>query len=116
MWMALFMEKQGYPIKTNIFYQDSESTIKIGKNGRKLCSIKSRHLNVSFFFIKDCLERNYIQITHCKSKDKIVDFLTKPIQGSLFIKMRNIIIGLSSLTSKKRVEVNIDGSNEFMKS
>ena len=39
----------------------------------------------------------------------ISDFFTKPIQ-------RNIITGLSSLTSKERVEVNIDGSNKFTKS
>ena len=31
--MTLFMEKQGYPMKTNIFYQDNESAIKIEKMG-----------------------------------------------------------------------------------
>ena len=114
--MTLFMRKQGFPTITNIFYQDNESAVKIEKNGRKSCSSKSRHLNVRFFFIKDHLERNNIQITYCKSEAMIAHFFTKPIHGSLFIKMRNIIMGLSSLMSKKCVEVNNDGSNEFTKS
>ena len=46
----------------------------------------------------------------------IAIFFTKPIQASLFIKMKNFIMGLSSLMVKECVEVNIDGSNEYMKS
>ena len=57
LWMTQFMEKQGCPIKTNIFYQDNENAIKIEKNGQKSYSSKSRHLNVRFFLIKDHLEQ-----------------------------------------------------------
>ena len=34
----------------------------------------------------------------------IADFYTKPLQGSLFIKMRNFIMGLDDAFCKERVE------------
>ena len=49
------------------------------KNGQRLYSNKLRHINVRFFFIKDHLERNEIQITRCKSKGMIADFFTTTI-------------------------------------
>ena len=36
----------------------------------------------------------------------IADFYTKPLQGSLFIKMRNFIMGLGDEFCEERVEMN----------
>ena len=36
----------------------------------------------------------------------IVDFFTKPLQGSLFKKIRGIIMGIEKLPVEERVEVN----------
>ena len=44
-----FLEKQGYDLKRNIFYQDNESTIKLERNGRASCSNKTRHIHIRYF-------------------------------------------------------------------
>jgi hypothetical protein len=44
-WARKFLQKQGYAIKQNTFYQDNQSAIQFEKNGRKLCGPNSRHID-----------------------------------------------------------------------
>ena len=105
-WTTNFLKEQGHNIETNIFYQDNESAIRLEKNGRMSCGEKSRHINIRYFFITDVIRRENIKIIHCPTQRMLADFYTKPLQGSLFIKLRNIIMGLSSLPEEERVENN----------
>ena len=78
--------------------------MKLEKNGRKSCGDKSRHIDIRYFFIKDVLRRENIDLQHCPTERMIADFYTKPLQGSLFIKMRNFIMGLGDAFCEERVE------------
>ena len=64
---------------------------------------KSRHINMRFFFMKDILKREGINLLHCPTERMIADFYTEPLQGSLFKLMRNIIIGLTPFPNEERV-------------
>ena len=73
------------------------------KYGLKSCGDKSRHINIRYFFIKDILDRENISVKHCRSEEMIADFLTKPLQGSLFKRMRSIIMGYAPFPTEERV-------------
>ena len=103
-WVVKFMHYQGFDMDTNIFYQDNLSAMKIEKNGRKSCGQKSRHIDIRYFFIKDVLKRENITLAHCPTEDMLADFYTKPLQGSLFRKMRDYIMGHSASLNEERVE------------
>jgi hypothetical protein len=114
-WARMFLEEQGYILDGNHFYQDNESAIKLELNGRASCGQKSRHIDIRFFFIKDRLKTEHITLTHCDTEAMLADFFTKPLQGGLFIKFKDIIMGhkhindLKSSTSshiEERVEKN----------
>ena len=51
-WMSRFLEYQGYRVKSNIFYQDNESAIKLEKNGRISASNRLRHTSIRYFLLK----------------------------------------------------------------
>ena len=104
LWVKWFLEKQGYDIQTNIFYQDNQSAILLEKNGKQSSGERLRHINIRYFFIKDTIEREKIDVKHCPPEHMIADFFTKPLQGSLFTKMRDIVMGISSYPTKERVE------------
>ena len=55
------------------------------------------------FFIKDILHGEKINVKHCKTEDIIAMFLTKPLQGSLFRRMRSIIMGHAPFPTEERV-------------
>ena len=73
------------------------------KNGMKSCGEKSRHIKIRYFFIKDILENEDISLEHCRTEVMLADFLTKPLQGSLFRRMRDIIMGITPFPSEERV-------------
>ena len=58
-------------------------------------SHRTRHINIRFFFTKDMEERKEIKLEYCPTEDMLADFLTKPLQGALFIRMRDKILGAS---------------------
>jgi len=102
-WVKRFMKYQGYDIKSSIFYQDNESAIKLEENGRKSCGEKSRRIDIRYYFIKDVLKHEDIKIEHCRTDLMIADVFTKPLQGNLFRKFRNFIMGITSSLNEERV-------------
>ena len=105
-WTKRFLKAQGHKIKSNVYYQDNESAMKIEMNGRKSCGEKSRHIHIRYFFIKDIIQMENIEIRHCKTDKMLADYYTKPLQGALFQKMRDRIMGLSDYIDEERVEGN----------
>jgi hypothetical protein len=92
-WAKKFLHGQGYGLKENNFHQDNQSTIRFCKNGRKSCGPNSRHIDIRYFFIKDRLEIEDMSVVHCPTEQMLADFFTKPLQGSLFRKLKAVIMG-----------------------
>ena len=83
------------------------SAIYIEKNGSVSCGEKSRHINIRFFFIKDVLKREGIEVKHCPTERMIADFFTKPLQGKLFRYLRDIVMGLAPFPMEERVGLDV---------
>jgi hypothetical protein len=112
LWAKMFLEEQGYEIRENTFYQDNQSAMKLEKNGRASCGQKSRHIDIRYFFMKDRIKTENIDIVYCPTEQMLADFFTKPLQGSLFEKFRKVLMGhahidtlssLSLLPTEERV-------------
>jgi hypothetical protein len=119
-WAKYFLEVQGYTLKENIFYQDNQSTIRFEKNGRKSCGPKSRHINIRYFFIR--IDLASIDVQYCPTEQMLADFFTKPLQGNLFRKFREVILGhkhieslkrIATITSQERVEKDSLSANKW---
>jgi hypothetical protein len=93
LWTKLFMEGQGYETAHDVG-QDNLRSILLEENGQKSSSKRTRHLNIRYFFITDCIQKGQVSITYVPTKDMIGDFFTKPLQGYLFRKLRAHVINL----------------------
>ena len=94
LWTQMFLaEQQGYQLEENILAQDNESAMRLEKNGRMPAGQKSRHINIRYFWIKDQVKANKIEIQHCPTLEMLADFFTKPLQEHLFRRFRDIILG-----------------------
>ena len=94
-WTTQFLQKQGYNIDNAILFQDNKSAIILEKNGRLSCGKTTKHINIRYFWIVDRVESGEVKILHCPTDDMIADFFTKPLQGSAFIRFRDMILGLA---------------------
>ena len=85
LWTRMFLEHQGYSSETTI-YQDNTSAMLLERNGMESSSKRTRHINVRFYFIKDCVDKKQVQVKYCPTKEMKGDYPSKPLQGSLFKK------------------------------
>ena len=97
LWMRNFLEDQGYSVTDNVIHQDNMSTMLLAKNGRKSSGKKTRHIEIRYYFITDNINRGLASVKYCPTEDMIADFFTKPLQGSQFRKLRNIIMNYNPI-------------------
>ena len=94
LWSRLFLEGQGYGVKDNLIYQDNQAAILLEKNGKSSSGKRTKHINARYFFVTDRIAKGDITVKWCPTEDMTGDFWTKPLQGSLFRRFRDVIMGV----------------------
>jgi hypothetical protein len=84
LWTHYFLIAQGYQVNDNVVYQDNRSVILLERNGKASSSKRTKHINVLYFFVMDRVAKGKICLEWCPTGDMVVDFMTKPLQGTNF--------------------------------
>jgi hypothetical protein len=69
------------------------STIALANKGRST-SARTRHIAIRYFFVRDKMELGEVEIEHMPTAEMRADIMTKPLQGELFRKMRDWLMGV----------------------
>ena len=80
-----------YEINIPILYQDNTSAIAIIEEGGPK-SFRTRHIALKFFFISDRTKSGELKIEYVSTDFMLADLLTKPLQGTKFSTMRNMLM------------------------
>jgi len=94
-WTKNFLSDQGFQVTDNVVYQDNQSAILLEANGRASSGQRTRHINIRYLFVTDCIKQGDLQVEYCPTDDMLGDFFTKPLQGARFKRLRQIILNLS---------------------
>ena len=70
-------------------------------NGKISCGPGSRHIDIRYFFMKNRLDTENINVVSRPTGDMLADFYTNPLQGNLFRKFMDIIMGLQHISILK---------------
>jgi hypothetical protein len=102
-WIQLFVEQQIKLINTDsvlnkigndvVIQQDNTSTIQLVNNGKQSSTKRTRHINIRYFYVTSKIKSGRIRVIYHPTKQMVSDYLTKPLQGSLFRTHRNSIMG-----------------------
>ena len=98
-WARMFLGEQGFNLAMNVLFQDNQSAMKIEQNGKKSSRQKTKHMDNRYFWIKDRLESEGIEVKYCPTGIMVADFFTKPTQGKLFRQFRDVVLGYSHIDS-----------------
>jgi hypothetical protein len=109
LWTLYFLEAQGYKIDDNILYQDNKSSILLETNGRGSSGQRTRHMNVRYFFIADRVKSKEVRIEYCPTGLMVADYFTKPLQGVIFRKLRDMIMGNTDIALPTNATVPTKG-------
>ncbi len=101
LWTCYFLMAQGYGVTKNLLLQDNRSSMLLERNGKASSGKRTWHINIWYFFITDRVNMKEVQIEWCPTKEMVADFMTKPLQGSQFRRLRDIILGMTSVKRPK---------------
>jgi hypothetical protein len=70
--------------------QDNKSTISLITVSKK--PHRNKYMLVRQSVVKELVDNREIQIEYVKSENMVADILTKPLQGSLFVSLKEFIL------------------------
>jgi hypothetical protein len=93
-WSCNFLKAQGYVVVENILHQDNRSAILLEQIGKMSSGKRTKHIAIRYFFVTDRIRAGKISPKWCPTGEMIADFLTKPLQGTMFCKLRDLLMGV----------------------
>jgi hypothetical protein len=102
LWTRMFLEHQGHKMGPARVYQDNMSTIALASKGRSTSS-RTRHIGIRYFFVHDKVELGEVEIEYLPTEQMRADIMTKPLQGDLFRRMRDWLMGVRRGGQKQTV-------------
>ena len=93
LWTKKFLEDQGVEVKETVLYQDNMSSMLLKWNGRQSSTKQTKHMDIRYFYVKEHVQSKTASLEHCPTEEMLADYFTKPLQGSLFVFLRNHIMG-----------------------
>eukprot|EP00975_Prorocentrum_lima_P013160 2794023-Prorocentrum_lima.AAC.1 len=90
-WVRQFLLAQGYKIGPARIAQDNKSTIILANKGRST-NKHTKHIAVRYFFVKDRIDSKEVELYYHPTEDMVADFFTKPLQGSMFTRIRDLLM------------------------
>ncbi len=93
-WSQNFLKAQGYVVVDNILHQDNRSAVLLERNGKMSSGKPTKHIAIRYFFVMDRIRFGEISPKWCPTGEMIADFFTKPLQGIMFWKFRDLLMGV----------------------
>ncbi len=100
-WSRYFLMAQGYGVTQNLLLQDNQSSILLERNGRASSDKRTGHINIRYFFITDRVNMKEVEIEWRPTKEMVADFMNKPLHGSHFRRLCDLIMGTTSIKKAK---------------
>ena len=117
LWTKKFLEDQGMSIKETVLYQDNMSSMLLERNGRQSSTKRTKHMDIRYFYVSDHVQNKTISLQHCPTEEMLADYFTKPLQGALFTRLRNHIMGAEfadgDLQTRRSVLDDDDGETQM---
>jgi hypothetical protein len=92
LWTRYFLMAQGYGVTENLLLPDNKSSMLLERNGKASSGKRTWYINICYFFITDRVNMKEVEIKWCPTKNMVADFMTKPLQGSHFRRLRDLIM------------------------
>ena len=71
--------------------------MKMEVNGRNSCTGNLRHVDIKYFWVKDRVDKKEVEIKYCPTTLMLADYYTKPLQGNVFRRFRDVIMGYTHI-------------------
>ena len=91
------MKQLGYPVhscNTTVrckVYEDNSGALEMANNPK--FRPRTKHINAKLHHFRDYVERKEVVVLPIDTKDQLADYLTKPVNEDILVKLRKIVMG-----------------------
>ena len=90
MWlMRLLGDITDVNVQPPLLKMDNQSAIALRKN--PVLHDRSKHFDIKFHFIRECVENGQIYVDHMSMKEQLTDVMTKSLGRAWFNELRGIV-------------------------
>jgi len=115
LWTRHFLTSQGLCVMTTTIYQDNKSTILLAENGKTSSNRRTKHLDGRYFFMTDKIKKGEVKEAFCPMHNMLADLFTKPLQGRIFIHMRDKILNLPAIENHRHSQECVGNQEKIEK-
>ena len=83
----------------------------LANNGLGSSEKRTHHINLRYFFVTNQIPNKELRVEYCPIGDMIADIFTKPLQGTLFPRLRNSLLKVPSDYGLSSIQANGDMSD-----
>ena len=112
LWTKKFLEEQGVRIKETVLYKDNMSSMLLERNGRHSSTKRTKHMDIQYFYVGDHIQNKTLSLHHCPTEEMLADYFTKPLQGSLFVRLQNHIMGAEFADGDHQTQRSVLGCDD----
>lgn len=87
LWYFEMLEELGFRQDTIVMHCDNQSAIAIAKSPDQYDRMK--HISIKYHFVRDCVEKGWVTLEYCPTKNQVADILTKAIPKEQFKALRS---------------------------
>ncbi|CAM8988876.1 unnamed protein product [Rhodiola kirilowii] len=95
LWIKQQLSDYGVHLECVSILCDNTSAINISKNPVQFS--RTKHIEIRYHFLRDCVEKGTIAMEYCRTEEQIVDIFTKALHREPYEKLR-LELGMTSLT------------------
>jgi hypothetical protein len=100
MWLQHLLEEvTGISVPRPIIRMDNTAAIALAKN--PILHDRSKHIDVKFHYIRECVERGHVELEHIGTNEELADTLTKALGTKRFYELLEKIGVVRVSTIKK---------------
>ena len=86
-WLRRLLEElQLLQKESTKIYVDNRSAQELAKNS--VFHERSKHIDTRYHFIRECITKKEVELTHVKTQDQVADIFTKPLKFEDFRRLR----------------------------
>jgi len=80
-------------VGTTLIHEDNQAAIELANN-KNMMSMRVKHIDLKYHFLKELVANGSIRLGWIQSENQLADILTKPLQGSQFKNICQMIMNV----------------------
>jgi len=69
---------------------------------------KNKHIDIGFYFLRDCITNKEVEVKYEKTKDQVTDIFTKSLKYNVFTIIKDLLGVIKKSSFRRVLKIKLD--------